>query len=374
MIKTRQLSRLIGDIYAVWEEEQALQHLINLLIQTTGANTGSIRLTNATTRNLIDSCSIGFAPKVDELYTQLHKDDLYRQLSEAQPEGCFTNVANYPHVVKKYLNSDYYDVLGKPYGIRHATGSHFRDTDNTVFHFNFQRPEGQKAFSDNEVTLLDTLLPHLKQSIFINKNIQQLQISKDGFKKTDAQKNNAVFLLDKNNHIVDINKRAEDFLNTGLCLTKERSLYFSNIKNQKLFSTLCEQSKTSVSSLLTLDQTGIVTKQLTLNQQSYYLRIEPWFYDCGFLGVREVGLLVTLKENKPPTIDSKILCELFSLTPTEAEISKLICLGKSNKQICDIRNCKESTVNFHMKSIYSKLEVNRNTELVNKILTSLAAN
>lgn len=55
---------------------------------------------------------------------------------------------------------------------------------------------------------------------------------------------------------------------------------------------------------------------------------------------------------------------LDCLTPKELDITKLIAKGMSDKEIADTQSCAIGTVKQHKKHIFSKLGINKSTELV----------
>jgi len=61
------------------------------------------------------------------------------------------------------------------------------------------------------------------------------------------------------------------------------------------------------------------------------------------------------------------------LSNREREVVKLLLEGKSNKQIAKLLHITESTVEFHLKNIYSKNQVSSRTELIIKLGNSVVA-
>ena len=55
------------------------------------------------------------------------------------------------------------------------------------------------------------------------------------------------------------------------------------------------------------------------------------------------------------------------ITQREFEILSEIFKGKSNKQICKTLEISENTTKYHIKNLYSKMDVNSRTELLSKI-------
>ncbi|MHB8132674.1 MAG: LuxR C-terminal-related transcriptional regulator [Anaerolineaceae bacterium] len=61
------------------------------------------------------------------------------------------------------------------------------------------------------------------------------------------------------------------------------------------------------------------------------------------------------------------------LSNREKDVVKLLMEGKSNKLIASALHITENTVEFHLKNIYSKLQVNSRTELIIKLGNSVVA-
>ena len=61
------------------------------------------------------------------------------------------------------------------------------------------------------------------------------------------------------------------------------------------------------------------------------------------------------------------------LSNRERDVVKLLLEGKSNKLIASSLHITENTVEFHLKNIYSKAQVNSRTELIIKLGNSVVA-
>jgi DNA-binding CsgD family transcriptional regulator/uncharacterized membrane protein len=63
--------------------------------------------------------------------------------------------------------------------------------------------------------------------------------------------------------------------------------------------------------------------------------------------------------------------QLTGLSNREQEVIELLLEGKSNKQIALSLHITENTVEFHLKNIYSKVQVSSRTELIIKLRNSV---
>lgn len=64
---------------------------------------------------------------------------------------------------------------------------------------------------------------------------------------------------------------------------------------------------------------------------------------------------------------------LTGLSNREREVVTLLLKGKSNKQMASSLHITENTVEFHLKNIYSKVQVSSRTELIIKLGNSVVA-
>ncbi len=69
----------------------------------------------------------------------------------------------------------------------------------------------------------------------------------------------------------------------------------------------------------------------------------------------------------PPLLELNQLLE-NPLTEKEFEILQDVAIGKSNKEIADHQFISSNTVKFHLKNIFSKLDVENRKEAIRKIL------
>jgi DNA-binding CsgD family transcriptional regulator len=69
----------------------------------------------------------------------------------------------------------------------------------------------------------------------------------------------------------------------------------------------------------------------------------------------------------------QVLGELFELTPAEANLATLLARGLSLAQVSDAQHISQHTARAQLKSIFAKMGVSRQAELVRLVLKSVAS-
>lgn len=71
-----------------------------------------------------------------------------------------------------------------------------------------------------------------------------------------------------------------------------------------------------------------------------------------------------------PVPDSKTLRLLFSLTPSEAKVASLLALGHRPESIASELHISAATVNFHLRNLFQKMGVTRQSDLIAQVLAA----
>ncbi|MEM7057453.1 MAG: helix-turn-helix transcriptional regulator [Pseudomonadota bacterium] len=91
----------------------------------------------------------------------------------------------------------------------------------------------------------------------------------------------------------------------------------------------------------------------------------------GLDGAKSIeGVIIySMDTNLMSKIDVEPIAKTYELTPTEAELSELICDGLTNAQIAELRGRAVDTINAQVKSVLAKTRCTNRTQLV-RLMTS----
>ena len=93
------------------------------------------------------------------------------------------------------------------------------------------------------------------------------------------------------------------------------------------------------------------------------------FHDNGSLPYA----LVYLKDAQSAAIiDPKEVQMLFSLTPAEANIAVALADGLTLSEYAELKGISIGTTRIQLKSVFSKMGINRQAELVRKLYSSVS--
>lgn len=100
--------------------------------------------------------------------------------------------------------------------------------------------------------------------------------------------------------------------------------------------------------------------------------VKPIDYDLLLATVearlRQVGRIHAYHAESVNEIDEKKLAEQFDLTPAETRVTLALCEGMSVAEVALSMNVARTTAAFHLRNIFQKTDVSRQTELVALVL------
>lgn len=84
----------------------------------------------------------------------------------------------------------------------------------------------------------------------------------------------------------------------------------------------------------------------------------------------EVGALVLIVDPiARPRVDPRLPAMVWGLTPTESRVAVALATGQTAAGVAGELGCAESTVRTHVKRVYRKLGVRKQTELIRRVLS-----
>lgn len=142
-------------------------------------------------------------------------------------------------------------------------------------------------------------------------------------------------------------------------------------QNQKMMALVKELSKTRA---FDMQSRGMVIKTPQSQQQNPMLVLTPLNMHALSVYEKQAKVAVFLSSsNYENSLELSALADIYQLTPKELRIVTHIVRGISPPNIARTLHVSYNTVRTQLKSIYQKVGVNKQSELVNRILTGPAS-
>ncbi len=225
----------------------------------------------------------------------------------------------------------------------------------------------EDAFGHTELDYLRFLGPHIQQALRLGERFRQLRAESEGRKAALDQLSLGVVYVDARGRILGTNAAAEATLSRRDGLSSQggylRALQPS--ENRALSAAIAGTCVNSVGrknpggALLITRRSPAKPLQAIVGPVSHGLDVLP-------AGPAAVVFIHDLSARSRPRAD--ILKDLYGLTPAELRVTFLLLDGLSAEEISELLSVSRNTVKTQIRSIFAKMGVRRQTELVRALM------
>lgn len=273
----------------------------------------------------------------------------------------------------EWRSSSYYNDWCKDLQVFHVMAADIVTKDSCVYGLRITRPEGSTAFTKQERAFGSMMLPHIKRALNLHLSVNQDRQVISLYSKATAQLMVGVVILDQNGNVLECNPAATSILDMqdGLKISGgmlEANYANDNRKLQRLIKDALLH--TQVSRLSMTEGMSVSRQSGQLNWGVVVQSISP---DEWTEGKQRPSVAVFVRDTggkaDPPV---KLAQQLFQLTPAETSLAIQLANGLSLEEAAEALNIRRNTARAHLRSIFSKTGVRRQTELVRIFLNSVA--
>lgn len=237
----------------------------------------------------------------------------------------------------------------------------------------FCRMAGSPPFSADDRGALELLLPHVRQAVEINRQLQERTVLHDVMQERYDQLSTGVILLDREGKVVFSNAWARRLFREagGINCENDRLIVASPEQNEKLGRLIqhCIQ---------TADMKGVINDgylsvprgaenkpPLAVSVSSYVGSVDS----MTLLARQSCVMLLLFDVERRRTARRYVLEELYNLTQSEASLATSIASGKTIKELAETNSVSRETLRSQLKRIFQKTNTNRQSDLVKLVLT-----
>jgi DNA-binding CsgD family transcriptional regulator/PAS domain-containing protein len=269
--------------------------------------------------------------------------------------------------------SSYYKDWCQPLGVFHVMAADIEVSNGAVYGFRITRPESAPPFSPEDMALGRRLLPHIKRALNLHLSTHQDRKVISLYSHAMAQLMVGVIVLDQDRNVIECNPAATAILemNDGLRIAGNQldASYPNENRNlQRLIRDALIHPKAAKMSL-----TDALAISRPSGQHSWGVVVQSIASDQWTEGKQRPSVAVFVRDAEgqahPPI---RLTQQLFQLTPAETALAIELANGLSLDEASDLLGIKRNTARAHLRSIFSKTGVRRQTELVRIFLNSVA--
>lgn len=281
------------------------------------------------------------------------------------PEGKVVSLYEYVNETD-FKNSSYFKDFLNQVDSSHVMGVDLRTSGGFEARLRVTRGAGGEPFSIAERARLELLIPHVRQAVEIYQSLETSRSEEAVI--TDAVERFAVgtVILDHSHKILKMNRFAASILSEqdGVSLSGGR-VAFSDSKTDGEFRALLKSAASGVAvdapELRVERPSGRPDLSVVVRPVSI-----PDFMHTG--SAPAIALLISDPGGKT-LVTAQSLRAVFDLTPAEAGIAASLANGMSVSDTAAHLGVALNTVRTHLRSIFSKTGVSRQSQLVHLIHT-----
>lgn len=265
----------------------------------------------------------------------------------------------------------YFKMFCGPHDVYHLMGADISTPDGGKLRLRITRPKRAPNFSDSDRALCAGLLPHLRRASQFHNLLDRSESLSELYVQAISRLSVATLVLDESGSVLQINAVAEEILarSDGLKLVGGRleATYPSdNRELQRLIrSAFDPDAPKSAEAMSVTRPSGLVNLGVVVES----IPSLDWAEEKG-----QPAALVYIRDASSKSLASEVVTkQLFNLTKAETALAMELANGLSLEEAAEALNIRRNTARAHLRSIFSKTGVRRQTELVRIMLNSVVA-
>ena len=275
--------------------------------------------------------------------------------------------------IKEWRANPYYRDYCAPQGVFYVMAADISTSNGGLYGFRVTRPETQPDFSSAELDFCRLLLPHIKRALNLHLSIHQDRKVSTLYSHAMAQMMVGVVVLDQEGMVIECNPAAVTVMDAkdGLAVVGKQ-LEASYADDNRRLQALVRDALVSTNTGKAAPNEAMSVSRPS-GRLGWGLIVQRIASTQWTEGKQRPSVAVFVRDTEgrvdPPV---RLAQQLFQLTPAETALAIQLANGLSLEEAAEMLNIKRNTARAHLRSIFSKTGVRRQTELVRIFLNSVA--
>lgn len=213
----------------------------------------------------------------------------------------------------------------------------------------------------------ERIVPHLVNYIRAGRVLSGGKLSNELIRLEALHSARPFALVSRSGKILECSVGFENILRSkGILDTRDRALVANSARHRLQLERFIRSA---------LDETRLVAPPMPIRlatpscPRGVVLRAIPLAPSNDVFDIFRPRALITISDlDRASSIDAHEIAALFELTMREAEIAALIAAGQSPRLAAKTLGVTDHTIRHHLKAIFGKLEISRQSELITMIM------
>lgn len=275
---------------------------------------------------------------------------------------------------KQWLDSPIYQEYLRPLDIRHLLGADIYTKEGIECRFRVTRSHDAPPFSAADKDLCRVLLPHLKRSIRLHAKLDYLECDRQLFAGAVNRMLLGMISLAQDGSILELNQEAQRILSEKDGIARNgNAISLSSSQENRELQRLIRQALSvgGAGEGPTLVEAMSVTRPSGRSKLGIVVRAIPLGPFSESKQRPAAAIFLRDPESSGMQPSQEVVRRLFGLTRMEAALALLLAEGLTLDEAAEQLNVMRNTARTHLRSIFCKTGVTRQTMLVRLLLNSV---
>lgn len=271
-----------------------------------------------------------------------------------------------------WRESDYYRRYCTAQNVFHVMGVDISPPSGGIFRFRVTRPESQDGFSSADRALCDALIPHMSRALHIHSLLGHRHSMSALYAQAMGRMSIATLILDPNGRILETNQVAREMLDLGDGLKAVGGRLEASYPgdNKRLYKSIRAASSVAAEGGVALAEALSIARPS--GQVSLGIVVEPVPQQEWNDGDSQPAVVIYSRDAVGQSMLSTAMTrQVFGFTPSESALAMELANGLTLEEAANSLGIRRNTARAHLRAIFSKTGVRRQTELVRLILNSV---
>lgn len=263
----------------------------------------------------------------------------------------------------------YYKEFLAPRDWHYGCGVVVKRTEHYEALLSFLRPKALGPLRDEELETIGFLVPHLQRAVRTHSRVRRLETEREAYLEHINQMRNGFFLVAETGMILLANKAGQEILDRrdGLVAREGRLRAVNRIEESHLAEAI---RKSSLGVEAGSDLRAGFAISRGVGELPYWMLIWPIYREAGTLigSARPTATILVIDPERRPKLEEERIAKLFGLTAAEARLACRLTEGEDVVEASSALGVSPHTARTHLKRIFSKTGVRRQSELIALVL------